>query len=826
MDIKYDHLTAQTILSAKWQQEKTYSPANNPGKLYSIDTPPPTVSGSLHIGHIFSYTQTDIVARYKRMSGYSVFYPFGFDDNGLPTERYVEKKQNVRPHEIGRSAFIQLCLEQTKEAEHEFKKLWQTIGLSVDWDYWYSTISPIARRLSQLSFIKLYKDGFIYRKDEPAIYCTTCRTTVAQAELDDLEVPSFFCDIIFKDQDGNDLIISTTRPELLYSTSALVYHPEDSRYQHLRNKKAIVPIYNTVIPIYADELVDPQKGSGLVMVSTFGDQTDIQWYKKHKLPLRLSIGLDGKWIPQTGILAGLKVHEARAKITDELTKQGRLLHKKPITHAVKVHERCKKEVEYIVLTQWFVSILKHKETFLAFADTISWHPQFMKSRYANWVENIKWDWCISRQRFYGIPFPVWYCRTCHEIIVAHENDLPIDPQEISYPGSVCPSCKGNDIVPDTDVMDTWNTSSITPYICFNLFSSQKDPFTKNRSFIPMAMRPQAHDIIRTWAFYTIVKTWMHNKSIPWRDIVISGHVLSDAKEKISKSKDNNPLAPENLLKQYPADAIRYWTASGSLGHDINFSETQLKNGQRLSTKLWNAFRFAEPHITHMSLTKKPKDFGIVNEWVLDKISQIFNKYQTHFAHHEFGLALTDLEAFFWSDFCDNYLELIKNQLFNPDQYAPDHVYATKWTLYYVGLRILQLYAPYLPYITETIYQQLYAQTLTIASLHQTKFAAIQQTHTYKDARITMTLINDIVSAVRKAKTSKQLSLNTPLTQLTIASAKSMQRKLEKHEQLLKGVTRATTITYTIAEQHESTVSGHESDWQATVFVEPTSMERT
>ncbi len=820
MDIKYDHLSAQIQLPAKWKEEKTYNPANNPGKLYSIDTPPPTVSGSLHIGHIFSYTQTDIIARYKRMSGYSVFYPFGFDDNGLPTERYVEKKSNVRPQDIGRSAFIQLCLEQTKEAEEEFKELWQIMGLSVDWDYWYSTISPVSRRLSQLSFIKLYKDGFIYRKDEPAIYCTTCRTTVAQAELDDLELPSFFNDIVFKDKDGNELIVGTTRPELLYSTGALLYHPEDSRYQHLKNKKAIVPIYNTEIPIYADELVDPQKGTGLVMVSTFGDQTDIQWYKKHHLPLRLSIGLDGKWVQQTGILAGLKVHEARTKMIDALTAAGLLRHKKPITHAVKVHERCKKEIEYIVLNQWFVSLLKHKETFIKLADKISWYPLFMKSRYINWVQNIKWDWCISRQRFYGIPFPVWHCKKCKEIILANIDDLPIDPQEIAYPGSRCPACKSDDIVADTDVMDTWNTSSISPYICLNLLSPQKDPFAKEaRTFIPMGMRPQAHDIIRTWAFYTIVKTWMHNKAIPWHEIVISGHVLSDAKEKISKSKENNPLAPENLLKQYPADAIRYWTASGSLGHDISFSETELKNGQRLITKLWNAFRFAEPHITSFDLTKKPKNLDIVNEWVSDTMTRLFTKYQAYFAEHEFGLALNELESFFWSDFCDNYLELIKNQLFNPDQYTPDQVYATKWTLYQIGLRILQLYAPYLPYVTETIYQQLYATAIGISSIHQTKFKKVQVSHTYEDARITMTIINEIVSTVRKLKTGKQLSLNAPLTKLVIASPTTLQKKLEKHEQIIKGVTRATAIEYIVASKDESLLSGSENNWHATIFVE-------
>lgn len=819
MDKKYDHSSTEQNLAKKWESEKTYSHTNNPGQLYSIDTPPPTVSGSLHIGHIFSYTQTDISARYKRMSGYSVFYPFGFDDNGLPTERYVEKKLKVRPAELGRSKFIQLCLQETKQAELEFKELWQKIGLSVDWNYWYSTISDESRKLSQLSFLKLYKDGYIYRKDEPSLYCTACRTTVAQAELDDIESDSFFNDIVFKDKQGNDLIIGTTRPELLYSAGALLFHPDDKRYQHLKGKTAITPLYNREIPIYEDELVDPEKGTGLVMVCTFGDQTDIHWYKKHKLPLRLSMDRNGKWIEQTGILTGLKVADARKTIIEELKNQKLLINQKPIKHAVNVHDRCKREIEYHVLTQWFVNILDHKDQFLKLADEINWHPQFMKSRYINWVQNVKWDWCISRQRMYGIPFPVWHCTDCNEVILADEKDLPIDPQETAYAGKNCPKCKNNNIVPDTDVMDTWNTSSITPYITYNLFDPQSDLFTdKALEYIPMGMRPQAHDIIRTWAFYTIIKSWMHNKSIPWKEIVISGHVLSGQKEKISKSKGNNPLDPQNLLNQYSADAIRYWTASGSLGHDIAFSDMKLKNGQRLVTKLWNAFKFAESHILDFKPTHQPKQFGIVNEWLLDEITQLFTKYQEHFKKHEFGHTLDLVESFFWADFCDNYLELIKNQLFNPDQYDADAVYATKWTLHHVGLRILQLYAPYIPYVTEQLYEIFYAKQLGIASVHQTKFANVQTPYNFESARNNMQLIIDIVSQVRKLKTAHQLSLKVPLETLTISGASSLQTNLAAHEQLIKGVTQAVSIAYT-DQKTESQLQIDGDNQSAIVYVE-------
>ncbi len=791
MDKKYSAPHSEQALQKQWDERKTYTHTNHSGQPFSIDTPPPTVSGSLHIGHIFSYTQTDIIARYSRMSGYSVFYPFGFDDNGLPTEKYVEKKCKVKAHELGRSAFIKLCLEQTKDAEQEFKSLWQRMGLSVDWSYWYSTISESTRRISQLSFLQLYEKGFIYRKNEPALYCTACRTTVAQAELEDIEHPSTFNTIVFEDQDGNELHIGTTRPELLYSCSALLYHPEDKRYAHLKGKQAIVPLYDRTVPIYADEDVAIDKGTGLVMVCTFGDQKDIEWYKKYDLPLLLSIGTDGKWTQETGPFAGLRAKAAREKVLALLQEQNKLREQKPITHAVNVHERCKKEIEYTVICQWFIKILEHKEQFLKLADQITWHPSFMKARFIDWVSNIKWDWCISRQRFYGIPFPAWHCTDCDAILLAPKESLPIDPQETAYPGSC--TCGSTNLKPDTDVMDTWNTSSITPYITYNLSNPSENPFDdKALEYLPMGMRPQAHDIIRTWAFYTMVKTWMHNKTIPWKQIVISGHVTFN-KAKISKSQGNNPYAPDNLLKQYSADVIRYWSASGTLGHDTAFSDTQLKIGQRLVTKLWNAFKFAQPHLNGYTPQTQPVKLGLVNEWILASASKAFATYQNYFEKHEFGLALNTIERFFWHDFCDNYLELIKHQLFNSDEYTADEVAATKWSLYQAGMRILQLYAPYVPFITEEIYNHIYKQTVGIDSLHQTKFEQFQKPYHSDEAYAMMQQIVAIIGHVRKLKSDNQLSLKTEVALLNLYGVGA--KALKPYEKLIKGVSQAKEIAY-------------------------------
>lgn len=823
MEKQYNHQSTEKQLQELWQSQQLYAAENNDGPLYSIDTPPPTVSGNLHIGHVFSYTQTDIVARYKRMNGFSVFYPFGFDDNGLATERFVEKKLNISAHRMARSEFIKLCLQASHDAESEFKQLWQAIGLSVDWTKSYSTISPLVRKLSQLSFIDLYDKGFVYRKNEPALYCAQCRTSVAQAELDDAEKDAFFNDIVFKDENGNDLIIGTTRPELLYSVVALLYNPDDVRYMHLKNKQAIVPIYGHRVPILPDEKVEIEKGTGLVMVATFGDKTDIEWFKKFQFPYRQSIGLDGKWTAQTGVLAGLSAFHAREKILKELADHGLLLQQKAIKHSVNVHERCKKEIEYVLISQWFLNILDHKKKFIELADQINWFPSYMKIRYQNWVENIGWDWCLSRQRFYGIPFPVWHCSDCSHIIIAEQHNLPVDPQETSY-HVPCPKCGSSNLKPDTDVMDTWNTSSITPYICYALYNNNYDNVFNDavsEQFIPMGMRPQAHDIIRTWAFYTIVKAWMHNKTIPWSNIVISGHVLTTAKEKISKSQGGDSRTPQKLLEQFSADSIRYWTASGALGQDVAFSEGQIKIGQRLVTKMWNAFRFIQEHISLFDA--KPSiegNFGVINEWLLNQASHTFTQYKKHLEHNEFTGSLAAIDQFFWNDFCDNYLELVKDQLFHPELYDMNQVNATRWVLYHVGLRILQWYAPYVPYITDAIYQEIYKKYETEQSIHQSKFASAQIEYAFEKSSTIMKSVIGVIGQIRRLKTEKQLSLKTPLATLTVIDEKSTQLDdIASQELLLKGVSHAADIIYKSSAGELSALTQDDSgQWHMTTVI--------
>jgi valyl-tRNA synthetase len=458
----YDFKQVEKEMQDLWKENCIYSfDQESKNEIYSIDTPPPTVSGSLHIGHIFSYTQAEMIARFKRMQGYNVFYPFGFDDNGLPTERLVEKDEGIIAKDLPRSEFSKKCVVTSAKYEKEFKDLWQSLGFSVDWSLQYETINPMVQRISQKSFIKLLKNKKAYMKESPVLWCTECQTSIAQAELETIEKETTFNYVNF--QVGEEkLLVATTRPELLYGCVCLFVNPNDDRYIKYIGKNAEVPLYDYEIPVLADGKVDIEKGTGVVMCATFGDSTDVEWYETHKLPYRKVILPDGTIDESVPLIGGLKVLTARKQIIDLLSEKGLLIESKNITHAVSVHERCGKEIEIIPSKQWYIDILTNKELFLKAADEINWYPQHMKNRYVLWVENLKWDWCISRQRYFGVPFPIWYCKNCGTVIIADEELLPINPIETKT-NKIC-SCGCEEFIPETAVFDTWATSSVTPQI--------------------------------------------------------------------------------------------------------------------------------------------------------------------------------------------------------------------------------------------------------------------------------------------------------------------------------------------------------------------------
>ena len=505
----YDLKQVEKEMQNFWLENSVYSfDPENQSRIYSIDTPPPTVSGSLHIGHIFSYTQAEMIARFKRMQGFNVFYPFGFDDNGLPTERLVEKEEGIRAKDLPRSEFAKRCIKTIAKYEDEFRDLWQSLGFSVDWSLQYETISQLAQRISQKSFIELFKSGKAYMKESPVLWCTECQTSIAQAELDAAEKDSTFNYVRFMVGDS-ELPVATTRPELLYGCVCLFVHPDDSRYNKFIGDNATVPLYNYQIPIMADGKVDIDKGTGVVMCATFGDATDVEWYEDHKLPYRKVILPDGTICENVPLIGGLKVPDARKRIIRLLSENGLLAKSEAITHTVAIHERCGKEIEIIPSKQWYIDILSNKELFLKAADEINWYPEFMKTRYISWVENLKWDWCISRQRYFGVPFPLWYCKNCGNVIVADEDMLPVNPLKRSPVNPVPAGVKNLFQKPPFSIHG--QLRRLPPDQC--KVGRENDI---SEWLLPMSMRTQAHEIIRTWAFYTIVKSLYHTGQIHGR----------------------------------------------------------------------------------------------------------------------------------------------------------------------------------------------------------------------------------------------------------------------------------------------------------------------
>ncbi|MCX6695063.1 MAG: valine--tRNA ligase, partial [Candidatus Altiarchaeota archaeon] len=687
---KYDPKEAEPRWQKFWDDEKVYK--FNPdaqGEVYSIDTPPPTVSGKIHIGHCFSYSHQDLIVRYKRMRGFNVFYPFGTDDNGIPTERLVEREKKVRARDMERQEFVKLCMKTLdEELRPKYIGDWKRIGMSCDWSIFYTTINEHCQRISQRSFIELYKMGREYRKDAPTMWCPECQTGISQVECQDKETESSFNDIVFK-IDGKDLVIATTRPELLPACVAVFYHPSDGRYKNYEGEKAKVPLFDIDVPILADERADPEKGTGIVMCCTFGDQMDMEWQKARNLPIKVAISGDGRMTGISGKYAGLKVKEARKQIIEDLKAAGLLVGQKTITHMVNVHERCGTEVEFLKSKQWFIKYLDLKDEMLEWGRQLNWYPDHMRHRYEHWVNGLQWDWLISRQRYFGVPFPVWYCKKCDEVILAREDDLPVDPLTDKPPIDKCPKCGHTEFTPEKDILDTWATSSLSPKLCTELYKDH--PIFKK--LYPMSLRPQAHDIITFWLFNTVVKSRMHDRANPWRDVVISGHAQDPHGRKMSKSK-GNVVDPYDVLKRYSADSLRFWAAGCKLGDDLPFSEKDLVTGEKFITKIWNASRFVFMHLADYEGSVKELD--TVDKWLLTKLSKVIQTSTDAFDKYEYSRTKAEIEKFFWQTYCDYYLEIVKDRLYKPDLRGVESRKAAQYTIYHSLLAIVKMMAPIMP----------------------------------------------------------------------------------------------------------------------------------
>ncbi|MEN2741867.1 valine--tRNA ligase [Microbacterium sp. X-17] len=840
----------EAVWGGRWQQDGTFefdrdgAIAAGRAAIYSIDTPPPTASGSLHIGHVFSYTHTDIVARYQRMRGKRVFYPMGWDDNGLPTERRVQNYYGVRcdpslPYEadfvppfeggdnksakaadqkpISRRNFIELCERLTVEDEKQFEALWRTLGLSVDWSQTYRTIGREALHTSQLAFVRNVARGEAYQALAPTLWDITFRTAVAQAELEDREQPSAYHRVGFHGADG-PIYIETTRPELLPACVALVAHPDDERYQPLFGTTVRTPVFGVDVPVVAHHLAQPDKGTGIAMICTFGDITDVTWWRELDLPNRAIIGFDGRIIaePPAAIeshegreayaqLAGKTVFSAKQAVVELLRASGDMVGEpKPIQHPVKFFEKGDKPLEIVSTRQWYVKNgardEKLRERLIELGRSLDWHPDFMRVRYENWVNGLTGDWLISRQRFFGVPIPVWYPLDgvgnplFDQPILPAEDSLPVDPSSDPAPGfQESQRGQAGGFVGEHDVMDTWMTSSLTP----QLAGGWVDDPELFQAVYPFDLRPQGQDIIRTWLFSTVLRSQLEHGVAPWSNAAISGFIVDPDRKKMSKSK-GNVVTPADILEKHGSDAVRYWAASSRLGTDASFdpqNPTQIKIGRRLAIKLLNAAKFIHgfdaPESLDLAQVTAPLDRSM-----LQQLADVVTDATTALEGYDHARALETAETFFWT-FCDDYLELVKERAYG--EHNAGQVSAV------VALRtalsaFLRLFAPVLPFASEEAWSWSETGSVHLAPWPQTAEVA----EDWDDARSVLTVVGRALTGIRGAKTAAKASQRTPVDSAVIGAPADELAAIESASADLASVGRIAELRFVAADTLEVT----------------------
>lgn len=782
MEPRYSAPDVEPKIRDLWEEKGIYKfDPSDKRKVFSIDTPPPTVSGALHLGHIFSYSQAEFIARFKRMRGYSVFYPFGLDNNGLPTELLIEKKLGIIAENVGRERFVSLVEKEIGEYNRNYIELFRKVGLSVDWSLLYETISKRVQRMSQLSFLELVKQYRVYRKEAPALFCPKCKTTVSQMELRDKVLKSKLYRIKFTDQ----ITIATTRPELLPACVAVFVNPSDERYASVVDTMLKVPLFGDEVKVYNDPRVDPSYGTGAVMCCTFGDQTDIEWFKAYNLPLKMLINSSGRLHhPKHG---ELKIKEARERIVRDLDEQGLVVSEQEIEHPVNAHERCDTEIEFVIKKQWYIRYMDLKEKFLELGSQINWHPEHMLRRYENWVNGLQWDWNISRQRFFGVSFPLWYCARCGEPVFAKEEEVPIDPfiQKPSVGKCVCGS---SEFMPETDVMDTWATSSLTPLINARWKERGCEDF-QSRVY-PMSLRVQAHDIISFWAFTTIVKSFLHSECIPWEDIMISGHGLDPKGQPMSKSK-GNVILPEPYMEKYGADALRYWASSSTLGEDNSFQEKEVVSGSRFINKLWNVARFVEMSSSEFSNQVGKPSTNVFDKWIINKMNETIEKATKNFENYDYYKARVAAEEFFWK-FADDYIEFVKDRIYGGDNLARSIANRVLFC-------ILRLLAPFVPYVTEEIYLSVFARKNKLTKLEESESSSVhlcrwpEANSVVKQELEGGEIVVRAVREIRKLKHENGIALNESIKVATLNAA--YESEIDKSLDDIKRAMKVATIEF-------------------------------
>ncbi|MFF1251518.1 valine--tRNA ligase [Pseudarthrobacter sp. NPDC058329] len=827
----------EAALTQRWLAEGTYKFNRDTTReqVYSIDTPPPTASGSLHVGHMFSYTQTDVLARYQRMTGKNVFYPMGWDDNGLPTERRVQNYYGVRcdpsiPYNadyqppaqpaknqrdfdvVSRRNFIELCEELAVEDEKVFENLFQTLGLSVDWELTYRTIDDNSRAVSQRAFLANLAAGDAYMAEAPTLWDVTFRTAVAQAELEDREVPGAYYRYPFFTEDGERIYVETTRPELLAACAALVANPDDERYQPLFGKKVTSPVFGVEVEVKAHPLAKADKGSGIAMVCTFGDLTDVTWWRELQLPTRAIVGRDGRIISEApewittdigreafAAIAGKTVFSAKEEVVKLLTAAD-LLEGEPkkIMHPVNFYEKGDKPLEVVTSRQWYIRNggrdEDRRERLIARGQEINFHPAFMRSRYENWISGLNGDWLVSRQRFFGVPIPVWYPLDADgnpdydAPIVPSDGQLPVDPAADAAPGfDEAQRDVPGGFTGDADILDTWATSSLTPKIVGGWKRDEK----LFAQVFPFDVRPQGHDIIRTWLFSSVVRADALEDSAPWKHAAISGWILDPDRKKMSKSK-GNVVVPTDVLEEYGSDAVRYWAASAKLGADTAYEIAQMKIGRRLAIKLLNASKFvlnlgateASVLSAALSVLSNPLDRAL-----LAQLAEVVAQSTKAFGNYDYARALQITESFFWQ-FTDDYVELIKDRAYGA---AGESEQASVLAALATTLdTLLRLFAPFLPFATEEVWGW-----WRNGSVHRAQWPApldVPGGDTTMLATVGVAL-----SGVRKAKSEAKVKQRTEVLSATITASEALTTQLKAGLADLKAASNAREITLLVGD---------------------------
>lgn len=755
----YNH-NSEVEWQNKWQKSDLYQfkdDGNRP--TYIIDTPPPYPTGSIHMGHVLNWFYMDLIARYKRMRGFDVLFPQGWDCHGLPTEVKVEETHNIKKSDVSREQFRKMCIELTQKNIKMMKAQMQSLGFSQDWSQEFVTMTSQYKRKTQLSFLKMYNQGLIYQAIHPVNWCPRCETAIAFAEVEYHENETYLNYLEFPEAQGEGkILIATTRPELLSACVAVTVHPEDKRYHNLSGKYLEIPLYNREVKVITDEDVDPEFGTGAVMICTFGDKTDVSWVNRHDLDVIEAINDEGIMMEVAGKYAGCTLEQCKKDITKDLKTQGYLVKQEKVDQNVGLCWRCKTPIEILVKKQWFVAVNQLIKEITDTTNQMRWMPEHMKTRLLNWTGSMDWDWCISRQRIFATPIPVWYCTNCGEVQLPRAEDLPVDPyQEI--PPSQC-ECGCEDFQGEVDVLDTWMDSSITPLV----IAGWPGDYHK---LYPSSLRQQGHDIIRTWAFYTILRCKSLTGEGPFDEVVVNGMVFGDDGHKMSKSR-GNVISPEEVIHEFGADALRLWAANSVPGSDVPFAWKDVKHGYKFLRKLWNAFRFINLHIydfqPHSNEEKIVDYLQPLDSWILSKLYNMLDAVTRALDDYNFAQARNLIQSFIWHDFCDDYIESVKYRLYTSrDEDKNYSNMAAKHTLKSVLSLSLILLSPFTPHFTEEVYQHLSGKE----SIHQEDWPPIKSQFINEEAEMEGELGVKIIGDLRRYKSSSGMPLNNPLKAVNI-----------------------------------------------------------